>query len=145
MFMFYYAVLADVSPPTALAPFAAAAICGGKPFATMMQAWKYTLPAFVVPVIFCLPPFGTGLLLEGTLSEIALITVTASAALAGLSLAAVGWMLGPLSGVERLAAAAAGVALIVPVPPVQGAGAVALAALTAWQVLRFRRAQHQRL
>ena len=47
MFMFYYAVLADVSPPTALAPFAAAALTGGRPFATMRQAWKYTLPAFL--------------------------------------------------------------------------------------------------
>jgi TRAP-type uncharacterized transport system fused permease subunit len=64
MFIFYYAVLADVSPPTALAPFAAAAICGGSPLATTMQAWKYTLPAFVVPVIFCLSPDGLGLLLR---------------------------------------------------------------------------------
>ncbi|MGL4296165.1 MAG: TRAP transporter permease [Aestuariivirga sp.] len=141
MFMFYYAVLADVSPPTALSPFAAAAICGGAPFATMMQAWKYTLPAFVVPVIFCLPPFGTGLLLDGSPAEIALITITATAALAGLSLAAVGWMRGPLSGIERLIAALAGVALIVPSPASQVAGAAALASVVGWQAYRFRQAR----
>jgi TRAP transporter 4TM/12TM fusion protein len=54
MFLFYYAVLADVSPPTALAPFAAAAITRGEAFATMMQAWKYCLPAFLMPFMFCL-------------------------------------------------------------------------------------------
>ena len=41
MFIFYYAVLSEVSPPTALSPFAAAAITGGNPFKTTMLAWKY--------------------------------------------------------------------------------------------------------
>src|SRR5215471_12052993 len=56
MFIFYYAVLSEVSPPTALSPFAAAAITGGDPFKTTMQAWKYTLPAFLVPFVFVLDP-----------------------------------------------------------------------------------------
>jgi TRAP transporter 4TM/12TM fusion protein len=63
MFIFYYAVLADVSPPTALAPFAAAAITGGNPFRTTMLAWKYCLPAFLVPFMFTLSQEGAGLLL----------------------------------------------------------------------------------
>ena len=42
MFIFYYAVLSEVSPPTALSPFAAAAITGGRPFRTMMLTWKYS-------------------------------------------------------------------------------------------------------
>ncbi|HWN92319.1 MAG TPA: TRAP transporter fused permease subunit, partial [Verrucomicrobiae bacterium] len=45
MFIFYYAILSEVSPPTALSPFAAAAITGGDPYKTTMQAWKYTMPA----------------------------------------------------------------------------------------------------
>ena len=52
MFVFYYAVLSEVSPPTALSPFAAAAITGGNPFRTTMLTWKYTLPAFLVPFAF---------------------------------------------------------------------------------------------
>ena len=44
MFIFYYSVLSEVSPPTALSPFAAAAITGGDPYRTTLQAWKYTLP-----------------------------------------------------------------------------------------------------
>ena len=47
MFIFYYAVLSEVSPPTALSPFAAAAITGGDPYRTTLQSWKYTLPAFL--------------------------------------------------------------------------------------------------
>ena len=64
MFIFYYAVLSEVSPPTALSPFAAAAITGGDPYKTTMQAWKYTLPAFLVPFVFVLDPQGVGLLLK---------------------------------------------------------------------------------
>jgi len=58
MFIFYYAVLSEVSPPTALSPFAAAAITGGNPYRTTMMSWKYTLPAFVVPFMFVLDPAG---------------------------------------------------------------------------------------
>ena len=60
MFIFYYAVLSEVSPPTALSPFAAAALTGGNPFKTTMMAWKYTLPAFIVPFMFTLHPDGVG-------------------------------------------------------------------------------------
>ena len=63
MFIFYYSVLSEVSPPTALSPFAAAAITGGDPYKTTLQAWKYTLPAFLVPFVFVLDPQGIGLLL----------------------------------------------------------------------------------
>src|SRR5229473_32763 len=61
MFIFYYAVLSEVSPPTALSPFAAAAITGGDPYKTTMQAWKYTMPAFLLPFVFVLDPQGVGL------------------------------------------------------------------------------------
>jgi hypothetical protein len=49
MFIFYYAVLSEVSPPTALSPFAAAAITGGDPYKTTLQSWKYTLPRSSLP------------------------------------------------------------------------------------------------
>ena len=74
MFIFYYAVLSEVSPPTALSPFAAAALTGGNPFQTMMLTWKYTLPAFLVPFVFTLAPAGAGLLFQGPWSSILLTT-----------------------------------------------------------------------
>jgi TRAP transporter 4TM/12TM fusion protein len=140
MFMFYYAVLADVSPPTALAPFAASAICGARPFATMLQAWKYTLPAFIVPILFCLPPIGAGLLMLGSPGEIALVSLTAAASLYGFALAAVGWLAGPLAGWERLLALLGGLGLILPDWRTQAAGAALLLLLTAAHLARHRRA-----
>ena len=69
MFIFYYAVLSEVSPPTALSPFAAAAITGGDPYKTTLQCWKYTAPAFLVPFMFVLDPSGLGLLLTGSIQD----------------------------------------------------------------------------
>ena len=97
MFIFYYSVLSEVSPPTALSPFAAAAITGGDPYKTTLQAWKYTLPAFLVPFVFVLDPQGVGLLLTipkgGSWVDIAQITIKAALGLAALAAAAQGWAL----------------------------------------------------
>ena len=65
MFIFYYAVLSEVTPPTALAAVAAAAITGGNTIATMWQAWKYTLPAFLAPIAFVITENGSHLLVQG--------------------------------------------------------------------------------
>ncbi len=118
MFIFYYAVLSEVSPPTALSPFAAAAITGGDPYKTTLQAWKYTIPAFLVPFVFVLDPQGMGLLLQlpkgGTWVDIVLITVKAALGLAALACAAQGWALRRATALERTALALAGLLLIFP-------------------------------
>jgi TRAP-type uncharacterized transport system fused permease subunit len=114
MFLFYYAVLGDVSPPTALAPFAASAITGGNPFHTMGQAWKYCLPAFVAPVMFCVSPEGAGLLLQADPFSNALAVgsglLGVVAAAAGLG----GWIIRAAQPWERAAMIAAGLALLYP-------------------------------
>jgi TRAP transporter 4TM/12TM fusion protein len=102
MFIFYYAVLSEVSPPTALAPFAAAAITGGNPFKTMMVTWKYTLPAFVVPFMFTLDTdHGINLLMLGDTADIILATVTACFAIVALVAGVGGWILRPANLIER--------------------------------------------
>lgn len=105
MFIFYYAVLSEVSPPTALSPFAAAAITGGDPYVTTMQAWKYTLPAFLVPFVFVLDPLGIGLLMKipkgGGIYDIVWITFVTGAGLAALAAAAQNWALHRTTVVER--------------------------------------------
>ena len=91
MFIFYYAVLSEVSPPTALSPFAAAAITGGSPYKTTLQSWKYTMPAFLVPFVFVVDPLGVGLLLhvpEGrSWFDVAEITLTTSAGIVAIAFA----------------------------------------------------------
>jgi len=90
MFVFYYAVLSEVSPPTALAPFAAAALTGGQPFRTMMLTWKYSLPAFLVPIAFTVDPAGMGLLFGGSWTDVVLTTLTALVGTAALAAALTG-------------------------------------------------------
>jgi len=92
MFIFYYAVLSEVSPPTALSPFAAAAITGGNPFKTMMLTWKYTLPAFLVPFAFTLSPEGLGVLLQEPLADIVRTVSTAAVGILALAMGLGGWL-----------------------------------------------------
>ena len=118
MFIFYYSVLSEVSPPTALSPFAAAAITGGDPYKTTLHAWKYTLPAFLVPFVFVLDPQGIGLLLKipanGSVVDIVLITLKAAFGLAFLAAAAQGWALRRATAVERIWLVLAGLLLVFP-------------------------------
>jgi TRAP-type uncharacterized transport system fused permease subunit len=118
MFIFYYSVLSEVSPPTALSPFAAAAITGGDPYKTTLQAWKYTLPAFLVPFVFVLDPEGIGLLLripkDGSWIDIVLITVKSAIGLAALASAAQGWALRKTTAAERGLLVLAGLFLVFP-------------------------------
>jgi TRAP transporter 4TM/12TM fusion protein len=122
MFIFYYAVLSEVSPPTALSPFAAAAITGGDPYKTTLQTWKYTTPAFLVPFIFVLDPAGTGLLLTGSFKtlagadwgSIALVTFTAAVGVLSLAGAFQGWLFKRTPHYERAMLLVAGFALVYP-------------------------------
>ena len=110
MFIFYYAVLSEVSPPTALSPFAAAAITGGDPYKTTMQCWKYTVPAFLVPFMFVLDPSGQGLLLMGSTKalananwwSIAEVTFTAAIGVAALAAGFQGWAFKRTTPIERI-------------------------------------------
>lgn len=140
MFIFYYAVLADVSPPTALAPFAAAAITGGNPFKTTMFAWKYCLPAFLVPFMITLSPDGESLLMIGEPLRILWTFFTACIAVAGLSIAFGGYLLQQTTWIERLLAGAGGLALLYADVRLDATGFVLLIIAVLIHVLRVRRA-----
>ena len=122
MFIFYYAVLSEVSPPTALSPFAAAAITGGDPYKTTLQCWKYTVPAFLVPFMFVLDPSGQGLLLMGSAKALAVanwwsiaeVTLTAAVGIAALAGGFQGWALKRCTTLERWMLIVAGFALVYP-------------------------------
>ncbi len=115
MFIFYYAVLSEVSPPTALSPFAAAALTGGDPFKTTMMAWKYTTVAFVVPFMFVLDPSGHALLLKGqSLPETLWVIATSFLGVFAFASAASGWLLRRSTWIERVVLAVAGLSLLHP-------------------------------
>jgi TRAP transporter 4TM/12TM fusion protein len=122
MFIFYYAVLSEVSPPTALAPFAAAAITGANPFKTMLATWKYTLPAFLVPFVFTLDPSGLGILLQASAADAIRTSITAALGVAALAVGIGGWLRGPVALLERVAAGAGGLLLCFPAASTDIAG-----------------------
>ena len=122
MFIFYYAVLSEVSPPTALSPFAAAAITGGNPFRTTMISWKYVLPAFVVPFVFTLSPGGSGVLLQGSVVHIVTTSAAAVLGIAALSIGISGWLRRKATVDERALLVTAAVLLFFPQPSAKLAG-----------------------
>ncbi|MPZ52736.1 MAG: TRAP transporter fused permease subunit [Acidimicrobiia bacterium] len=140
MFIFYYAVLSEVSPPTALSPFAASAITGGKAVRTMWLTWKYTLPAFLVPFVFVLAPAGEGLLFRGGFPTVVVAVVTATAAVGSLAVVTGGWLLGPAGWPERVLFTGAAFCLLVTTPLWIGLGA-GLGAL-GFAVHLFQRRRH---
>ena len=141
MFIFYYAILSEVSPPVGLSPLAAAALTGGRPFRTMMMAWKYTLPAFVVPFMFTINKDGLGLLLQAPWQTVASVTITAVFGLIALAAAITGWFLRRATALERVLLAAAGIALIYPSGLHDILAIAAVLGIAATQWLRRPRAQ----
>ena len=114
MFIFYYSILSEVSPPTALSPFAAAALTGGDPYKTTLQAWKYTLPAFLVPFNFTLHPDGVALLMKGSPFSIFWTFITALVGIFALAAGMDGWMFKRATWYERVVLVLGGLALVYP-------------------------------
>jgi TRAP transporter 4TM/12TM fusion protein len=149
MFIFYYAVLSEVSPPTALSPFAAAAITGGDPYKTTLQSWKYTMPAFLVPFMFVLDPSGVGLLLTGSIKtlgnadwgSITLVTLTAALGIAALAGGVQGWLFKRTTWIERVMLIVSGLALVYPTTTADIVGLGLFAVVVAIQLVRIRAAR----
>lgn len=139
MFIFYYSVLSEVSPPTALSPFAASAITGGKPIKTMWLTWRYTLSAFLVPFIFVLSDDGVGLLLQGGPGTIALAFTVSLLAVASLAVATGAWLIGPARWPERVLLGAGSLPMLVMEPLYIGIGAAIIAVGVLVHILGLRK------
>lgn len=139
MFIFYYSVLSEVSPPTALSPFAASAITGGKPIKTMWLTWRYTLSAFLVPFIFVLSDDGVGLLLQGGPGTVALAFAVSLLAVASLAVATGAWLLGPARWPERILLGVGSLPMLVMEPLYIGIGAAIIAVGVLVHILGLRR------
>lgn len=136
LFALYFAVLSAITPPVALAVYAANGLSGGKLWETGMLALKLGLAGFIVPFMFVFAP---ALLLEGSWKDILLSSTVAIAMVIVLAAALAGWAWGPLTLGQRLTLAIAAVVLTVPKPLAYLAG-LALVLLAAVPDLRRRRA-----
>ncbi|MGA1693553.1 MAG: TRAP transporter permease [Burkholderiaceae bacterium] len=147
MFIFYYAVLSEVSPPTALSPFAAAAICKGNPYKTTLQSWKYVAPAILVPFMFILDPAGLGLLLMGSYEALGqadwvMISQVFATALLGIVCLAgglQGWFMEKTNLIERWVMILSGLALTYPGWQSDIAGLIGFLLVLAYQISKRRR------
>ena len=138
MFVFYYAVLSEVSPPVALSPFAAAAITGGNPYKTMMLTWKYALPCFLVPFMFTQPGGLAILWRDTTVLEAAVASISSIAGIIAIVSGIGGYLLRPATLLERVLLVAAGLLLLAPGAVADVAGLALFSVGVGSQLLRAR-------
>jgi TRAP transporter 4TM/12TM fusion protein len=135
MFIFYMGVTSDLTPPTCLSPFAAAAIAGSPPMATAWQAMRLGAVLFIVPFMFVYSP---ALLMLGSWPEILFAFARAGLGIFCLAAGLQGWLRRRATALERALLIAAGILLVVP-NLMADAGGLLLLAL-AWGLQSVRRA-----
>ncbi|MEH0164651.1 TRAP transporter permease [Paucibacter sp. JuS9] len=137
MFVFYFGIMADLTPPVALAAFAAAPIARESPMKIGLQAMRIAIAGFVVPFMAVYAP---ALMLQGgTWWDTAYVVVKAVLAILLWGGTAIGYWLVPLAWYERVWAFVAAALLISAVPLTDGIGLLMTAALVLWHVPRARR------
>lgn len=112
MFVFYFGIIADVTPPVALAAYAGSGISGGNPLRTGVNASKLAIAAFIIPYMFVLSP--VLLMVDTTLPALIVTTITAIIGMVSLSSALIGYLADNCRGWERLVLAIGGLMLIKP-------------------------------
>lgn len=111
-FVFYFGIVADLTPPVALAAYAGAAIAQANPMKTAITATKLAIGAFIVPYVFALNP--AMLFIDTTVPEIILICVTSFAGIFGVSAALEGYFMCHMKWYQRILSAVGGLCLIYP-------------------------------
>lgn len=139
MFVFYFGIIADITPPVALAAFAGAAIAKANPMKTGIEASKLAIAAFIVPYIFVLSP--EILMINATSWGIAQITITAIMGMIGVGAAVEGWYWTRMSWWERIVILAGGLLLIIPGTMTDLIGLGLMALITVIQYYRTRTAE----
>jgi TRAP transporter 4TM/12TM fusion protein len=130
MFIFYYAVLSAITPPVALASFAAAGLARGSLWGTSLKALKFGMATFLVPYMFYMNPV---LLAQGALIDILQAFATAALGVVLLAFATEGFMVRPLPLPLRLLVGAAAVMCIIPEAMTDLAGLATGAGVFLWQ------------
>ncbi len=137
LFALYFAVLSSITPPVALAVYAANGLSGASLWETGRTAVRLGLTGYIVPFMFV---YGPALLMEGSWGEVLLAATTAFVGVVGLAAALVGHLRAPLALWQRGALGAAALVLVVPGPVTDAAGALLLAVALLPQLVPRRRA-----
>lgn len=119
MFIMYCAGVSAITPPVALASFAAAGLAGANPWKTSITAFRLGLASFIIPYMFV---YGPPLLGYGSILEIGWSSLTALVGIGSLSIALIGWLFHPLSAINRLLFFAGSLCLIQPGLAIDAAG-----------------------
>ncbi len=135
-FVFYFGIVADITPPVCLAAYAGAGIAGANPMRTGVTAVKLAIAAFIIPYIFVTNPV---LLLEGaTAANLIPAIVTALLGMAAISAGIMAYFIGPAKVVERLLLVAGGIALVYPSLIISLVGLAIVLAIGAFQYFSGR-------
>ena len=137
-FVFYFGIVADITPPVALAAYAGSAIAKSNPMKTAINATKLAIAAFIVPYIFAFNPI---MLLEGDFMwlEFAQAVLSACVGLFGVAVALNGFLFRPVMPVLRIVLVAAGLAMMIPGTLTDVVGFAAIAAVVVLQYLGRKR------
>ena len=145
-FVFYFGIVADITPPVALAAYAGAAISGGSPMKTGVNATRLAIAGFIIPFIFALSP--SMLLIETTAWDVIQLTVTSIIGMYGITFGLSGFKQTEqnegqkvMAVLQRLIAIAGGLLLIYPGTLTDIIGVALVALALGWHYLRQKRAK----
>lgn len=141
LFVFYFGIIADITPPVALAAFAAAGISGGKPLRTGVNASKLAISAFIIPYMFVLSP--ALLMIDTTIPNLIWVVFSAFVGMLAISTGMIGFWYRKLNIVERIIAVVTGLLLIYPETISDIVGLVLFAAMFAIQYAAGKRERAQ--
>ena len=138
MFVFYFGIVADITPPVALAAYAGAAIAHASPMKTGVNATKLAIAAFIIPYILALNP--AMVFVDTTVIEVVSIVLTSLIGMFGLSVALEGFFRDSVPAVLRIVAAVGGLLLIYPGVFTDLVGIVLVGGVCALQMLKAKKA-----
>ncbi|UUM10900.1 TRAP transporter permease [Proteiniclasticum sp. QWL-01] len=137
MFVFYFGIVADITPPVALAAYAGSAIAKSDPFKTGVTATRLAITAFIVPYIFAYSP--AMLLIDTTPLAVVRIVITSLVGIFGIAAGMEGWMFTRMAWWERILIIGAGLLSIDPSPITDILGVGLMAAIIFYQFSKSKR------
>jgi len=138
-FVFYFGIVADITPPVALAAYAGSAIAKADPMRTGINATKLAIAAFIVPYIFCMNP--QMLFIGTTAFDVILIAATSVAGLFGVASALNGYLYRPINPLFRVLLIAGGLCMMIPGAITDVVGVVVVAGIVLIQRSTAKKAQ----